>query len=217
MGQADTVSNGVLGTLTMTKVNNSNCVETIDFSPVAVSSFTLQIYNGTNLVTEIPGQTNGTLCSLTSSKTNGDVDIPWKLDASFNPRRKPKIKLGISRPESDSIALSDGSVYTGDSLILTGEQTNLITRASAVLFQSSHLPSISITNEVVSPLTMSASLSSGTGLSLRWSGIGTLEQSSDLASWTNMPGITSPYTVPITAQKGFYRVSQPPGPPDFGF
>ena len=48
---------------------------------------------------------------------------------------------------------------------------------------------------------------SGTNVTIRWLG-GVLQQSSDLAVWADLPGAYSPYTVPATSPKKFYRVRQ---------
>jgi hypothetical protein len=50
IGTAGLLTNGVLATLTTTKMGVSNYVETADFSPLGATTLTLQGYNGGNLV-----------------------------------------------------------------------------------------------------------------------------------------------------------------------
>jgi Immunoglobulin domain/Bacterial Ig domain/Immunoglobulin I-set domain len=54
---------------------------------------------------------------------------------------------------------------------------------------------------------LSAAFTLGT-LSISWSGGGVLQQSSDLVTWADLFGATSPYSTPVTAAKMFYRARQ---------
>ena len=60
---------------------------------------------------------------------------------------------------------------------------------------------------VVQP-TLTATVSGGS-ITIQWSGVGVLQQSSDLVDWTDLPAATSPYTAQVSASpKKFYRVRQ---------
>ncbi len=44
------------------------------------------------------------------------------------------------------------------------------------------------------------------GVEVSWTGCGVLQSSADLATWTDLPGIASPYFAPDTATRKFFRV-----------
>jgi len=69
-----------------------------------------------------------------------------------------------------------------------------------------------MTNTTVAPLplgTLSLSALPGRQAAVVWNPPGTLEMSSSLTgSWTNMPSATSPYVIPVSGTKQFFRLSQ---------
>ena len=67
-GTAGTVSDGLLGSWTLTKAASGTYAVTADFSPLGASTVTLEVYNGTTLVTTLTGQ-SGALANV-----NGCVD-----------------------------------------------------------------------------------------------------------------------------------------------
>ena len=78
----------------------------------------------------------------------------------------------------------------------------------AVDIVAAGIPSLTITNETVSPLRLLPTVA-GSELRLQWFGSGTLLQSPNLKDWTVVPGATSPYTTTTSSgAQQFYRVRQ---------
>ena len=196
IGTGGGVVNGVLATVLMTKTAISNCVVVPDFSPLGVSTYTLQVYNGSNLVTEVAGQ-SGPACS--SRPYLRDIKIsccPLVIEVSF--------ELGTS------LSLASGSTVIGDRVYLIPEGAPPVSFPTAVRLQASQIPSITFVSEsaVVVPTVLNSTVS-GDSLTLQWIGGGVLQESSDLGTWSNLAGAASPCKVPVRPVPiKFYRVRQ---------
>src|SRR5208337_336082 len=102
IGTAGAITNGVLGTATCTKEGTSNYVISVDYSPLGASSYMVQVYNGTTLVTAVPGQTGSTVAT---------VKLPPGT-CTINP------ELNQEWPVPVSITLSGGPTVTGTEILM---------------------------------------------------------------------------------------------------
>jgi hypothetical protein len=207
-GTANGVTNGLLGTFTMTKTP-SNSVVAADFSPIGAINFTAQLYNGTNQVKQATGLANGPMCyclQLTGI-TNG---LGWRdTETIYVP--------GVGSFYRHSIILSligfqpdDSDAVTADSIVISLPNVATTGIPTSLLIQASQIPSMVITNEIVLPLTLNSTLT-GKNLQLQWFGTGGLQVSPNLNSWTDLTNAVSPYLWPVLPTNQFYRIKQPMG------
>jgi hypothetical protein len=196
-GTANNVTNGLLQTITVTK-GSSNTVVTADFSPMGVNNITVQLYNGTNLVGQATGLTNGPLLTMLAFKI---VDV--HID-KFPPYRSWLTLVGVP------IRLGNAAAVVADSAAIIPQGVSISQMPSTLLIQASQIPTMVLTNEFVSPMVLNSTFA-GKNLTLQWLGTAHLQSSMNLTSWTNVPNVVSPYTVPIGATNQFYRLSQPLG------
>lgn len=211
IGTYGSVTHGLLGTTTITKVGTSNYVESADFSPIGASNVTVQVFDGTNLVAETtvtetwPGSgifTN--LCHLPTLPGDKHILLSPEVEAVFG------ISMWWSFYEVTPIWRPlDILPVLGDSVKVTPKAPSPWDYPywDAAQLVASKIPVISITGETVSPLRLKGSLSSGQ-LSLQWFGSGTLQESTNLSTWTDLPGATSPYSTAPTVARKFYRLRQ---------
>ena len=195
IGTGNGVVNGVLGTVLITKTGTSNCVVVPDFSPIGASTCTLQVYSGSNLVTELPGQ-SGPAFSCPSFSLDIRIQCcPLKTEVSFD--------------LSTSLLLASGSTVIGDRVYLIPEGVPPVSFPTAVRLQASQIPAITFVSEsaVIVPAGLGASVS-GNNLTFQWTGGGVLQESSNLGTWNDLVGATSPCTVPVSSPMKFYRVRQ---------
>ena len=200
IGTGGTVTNGLLGTVTTTKTGIGAYSAMVDFSPMGVSTFTTAVYNGTNLVHQVSGMTNGQAAALFDFSLSVHIylrPLHFVGDGSIGP-------INIDPVGDDFTAIGNNVVFTPDG----GSQAS----ASALRMELSQIPSLAITNETVSPLVLKSTVAGGT-LQLQWLGSGLLQQSPDLLNWndtTNLPGIIN-----IGSTNQFYRVRQAGGEDPF--
>ncbi|MCX6874194.1 MAG: autotransporter-associated beta strand repeat-containing protein [Verrucomicrobia bacterium] len=75
IGTGGTVTDGVLGTVQVTKAGSGNYLISADFSPLGSSTRTVQVYRGSTLVAQVTGQ-SGALCA-TSVSISGSASVGW--------------------------------------------------------------------------------------------------------------------------------------------
>jgi hypothetical protein len=207
VGTANNVTNGLLGTFTVTKMS-SNSVLSADFSPIGVTNFTVQLYDGTNVVGEATGLSNGTLCAILPTTGVASTMCVWdqsQISEFLGHWSVPHVRVG----------LGPGPIYSVnapvvDNIVISAPRLTEARIPSALLIQASQIPSMVITNETVSPLVLTSTLTSE-GLQLQWLGTGVLQASPDLKSWADLPNVVGPYFAPIGIGNQFYRIRQPMG------
>jgi hypothetical protein len=197
IGTGGGVVNGVLGTVQITKTGTGTCDVVPDFSPIGATTYTMQVYSGSVLVTQLTGQTGSALSCPGFSLDIRIQCCPWKTEVSFD--------------LSTSLTLHDGTPVVGDRVYFIPEGVPSLSFPTAVLMQASQIPSITVVSEaatVVRPLL--SSTVAGTNLTLRWTGGGVLQECSVLGVWSDLVGAESPCTVPVSRPtlKKFYRVRQ---------
>ena len=139
IGTAGSITNGLLGSTTVTKAGTSNYVITADFSPLGSSTRTVQVWNGPNLVAQVNGQT-GSVCATS-------VDFPPKSTDDMQP---PPTFPDWDWNNPTSITISGGPTVMGTKILLIPEGGTPVSSVSAVRILAAYIPSITITQEVVS-------------------------------------------------------------------
>ncbi|HEY1661012.1 MAG TPA: hypothetical protein VGI03_01215 [Verrucomicrobiae bacterium] len=136
VGTGGGIVNGVLGSTTCTKAGISNYVIAVDYSPLGDSACTVQIYNGSTLVTQFSSQ-NGPLCSVSlppgTCTINPELNDEWPLPAS--------------------IAINGGPTVQGTEILMIPQGDASISSASTEQITGSQIPSLTITSESDSPPT----------------------------------------------------------------
>ena len=126
------------------------------------------------------------------------------------------IEFGTSAapsPNSDHYVTSPGSLsllYSGSKpikrLFLNGVQLGLGTYDAASHPDLISGPgSIQVTDDTPVTLTISRS---GSNVTVTWPGGGLLQESTTLADWTDMRGVSSPYVTPIAGAQKFFRIKE---------
>jgi hypothetical protein len=157
IGTAGSVTNGLLGSTLITKAGTSNWVMSVDYSPLGSSTRTVQVWNGSNLVAQVAGQT-GSVCA-TSILWPG----PWKCTANW--------WLNMEWPIPILMTISGGPTVMGTEILMIPEGAAAVSSVSAVQILAAYIPSITITNESVSfgPLLKITSIArSGNNIVLAW-------------------------------------------------
>ena len=139
IGTAGAVTNGVLGSTTCTKAGTSNYVITVDYTPLGSSTHTVQVYNGTNLVAQVTGQ-SGSLVATTRLPPG---------TCTINP------ELNQEWPHPTYIEISGGPAVMGTEILMIPEASSIcciiITNGTAEQILAAYIPSITITSEVENP------------------------------------------------------------------
>jgi hypothetical protein len=201
IGTANGVTNGVLGTLVMTKLGTSNYVTSADFSPIGVINLTVNVYNRANLAGQATGVPNGPVF-----RYNGpDMD----LVLSCCP-----LKLRPSLGYTGNVELNAGPNFAGDSVEIIPQGMTAATIGSLLVVRASEIPSLTVTYETVFPLVLDGTFTR-TNLTLQWFGTGNLQGSSNLKTWTDLTNEVSPYVAPTGLSNQFYRIKQPMGDRSF--
>jgi hypothetical protein len=157
IGTAGAVSNGVLGSLTITKMGTSNYVDSMDFTSLGATSATVQVYNGNTLVGQAQvGGSSGPLYEMSIMPNDDDQDA-WSAD--YNTCDDPCnsgtccVVVSVSRgcPSLTAIAFINGATNFGNHVVVTPLGGSQISQVSAHQILAANIPSITITNETVSP------------------------------------------------------------------
>jgi hypothetical protein len=197
VGSANSVTNGLLHTITVTKTD-SNAIVAADFSPLGVTNITVRFYNGTNQVGEMAGLSTGPVFAMSSFKI---IDLHIDM---FPPYRSWLTFFGLR------LNFLNAPPVDADSAEIIPQGVTIARMPTAVLLQGGQIPALVITNEFVSPSVLSAAASGGS-LTLQWLGTGRPQESADFSSWTTLTNATSPYVVPMNDSNRFYRLWQPVG------
>jgi hypothetical protein len=203
LGTAGPVTNGLLGTVTITKLcgdcgsaNGSNFLVSADFSPAGATTYTVQAVRNGTVVAQAIHQNGASLayCNI------------WD-DSGCIPPTPPILGGGWDWTNTTVlVSMSGTAAVTCDHLFVIPE--NITGTPTTLQFTASQVPSITTTAVTVSPLLVS-STKAGQSLTLQWLGTGALQQSPDLNNWSTVTGATSPYKVAIGATNQFFRISQP--------
>ncbi len=137
VGTAGTITNGVLGSVQITKAGTSNYVISADFSPIGASTRTVQVYNGTNLVAQVSGQSGPVA-------TTASFELGISLEC-FPCRRVKDIILGATA----SVALHGGPTVVGNKLVITPEGGIAAESESLGRITAAQIPSLTIIREDV--------------------------------------------------------------------
>ena len=206
IGTGGTVVYGLLGTVQATKVGTSNIVITADFSPIGVSTCTVQVYNGNTLVTQVTGQTGSVLgmcvfpldCHFIYDPTNG-----WNWVLTWNGQPIPIFPIG-------------GSAVVGDRVVISPEGAPALVPA-AVQITASQIPQITFTSESLvasQPAPISIQAITG-GFNLNWPANQgwTLQETTNLIGpWNDVTTTSNAYqVVPTPTQPNqFFRLRSGP-------
>jgi hypothetical protein len=133
-------TSGVLGMVAVTKAGTSNYVVSADFSPVGVSTYTVQAYRQGVLVAQASGQPGAALAVASGCSWSGDIGwtcCPLIVDVS--------VDWGSG---GTSLAVA-GAKVTCDHLYITPEGVSLPSQPTAFQITGAMLPPITITSENV--------------------------------------------------------------------
>jgi hypothetical protein len=190
-----------VATVRTTKTGTGNFLIAADFSTIGSSNRTVEIYNGTNLVSKLAGQSG---LVGTCSTWPRDLHIsccPLRITVTWNG--------GGGSGGGTLFTLNGGGTSVGDSLVLTPENPDAVAFFTQVQIQAAGLASLQITDEdwFTRSTTLHATASKGM-ITIAWDGAGGLQESTDLIHWTQVPNAASPYQAAADGQKKFYRVAQ---------
>ena len=158
LGTAGAVTNGLLGTSQCLKTASDDWSLTANFSPVGASTETIEIYNGSNLVARLTGQ-SGTLCTMPFPPGDGEFPgptFPNPPDPDPSPFPDPfpsgdgGTVIGWTWPGPLLITVGTTTV-TGDSVYVRAEGAPSLGSLSGVQLVSSGISTIIITNETWFP------------------------------------------------------------------
>jgi len=198
IGTANGINNGVLGTSTATQ-GSTGCSISADLSALGATALTVRVYNGTTLAGQVSNLPMGPIVSGPGFPCGMSTCTSFAPDWIYC--------------DEESVFVG-GQAFFGNRVLIVPQGGSTNGTASTVNLFASQIPAITITNEVVSPLTVTIAVS-GTNLTLGWLGTGTLQQSSDLKAWSDVTNATSPFTTPVPLTRDFYRIRQPMGNENF--
>jgi len=140
VGTAGNASNGPLGSWRLTKLPNGSYAVTADFSQLGASTVTLQVFNGTTLVTTLTGQ-SGTLATV-----NGCVDDDhWGNPTPSGPYGLPgRFGGALTFLGPDTFTFAGGATAQGDRLAILPEGGAAVSSLSQAHVLASGIPQISI-------------------------------------------------------------------------
>ncbi len=197
VGSSGAITNGVLGTLTVTKAGTSNYVISANYTNIGVTTFTLQAYLQGVLVAQATNQSGPDLATEANMATTGDFTFTGGD------------REGSVSSDSDiQLVLMAGQSVTCDKLEVFPENSPFTNPPTAFQLIPFGVPSMTLTTVAATPLLLTTR-QSAQGLKLSWIGSATLQQSSDLNHWADVTGAASPYAVPTTGTSQFFRLRQP--------
>ena len=141
----------------------------------------MNTYSGPTIVNN--GILEFTATGAPSPNSDHQINSPGKLKLSFLTNKSVNSLFinGVKQPAGDYDANSHPDFITGPGTL------------SVV--------------ELHPPVTVELSVTRSAGnLTVTWTGCGLLQESSDLTNWTDLPGVSSPYTTPATAARKYFRV-----------
>jgi hypothetical protein len=202
IGTANGITNGVLGTLTLT-AGATNYELSADFSAIGASTCTVQAYSHGVLAaqwTNGGGMVGTCIWTSNTSPSCGISNYTMIWDTTTN----IYVQVGTNTygwQGPDSPISCDCIAVTPMVALSSGSPT-------ALNITASNVPFFTLTAETVSPSVVSLS-QTGRSVTLQWFGTGVLQQSFDLNTWSDVSGATAPYTVPISGTNQFFLIKQP--------
>jgi hypothetical protein len=198
IGTGGTVSNGLLGTLTMTKTDMSGDYQMgVNFESMGATNCTVLAYLNGQLV----GQEVNVPDSL-FLKILGHLLVSLGTGLLEH-----SVVAGVEADFGSAVACQmNGTNVSCDTLFIYPGNVS-IADITDLQITASQVPSLTLTSIAVSPIQIHVTQSGGT-LVLQWYGSSVLQQSTDLKSWTDVTNAPSPYGV-VPAKGGpskFYRL-----------
>jgi hypothetical protein len=204
VGTANGITNGVLGTLTMTKDGTTNYTIQPDFTPLGTTvSYLASAYSNGTLVAQAtfsPGFSlahPGEIAVSSGFATVGPTNHNWQWSMGWG--TNPITFMFPGRP-----------LVTCDHLFFAPQNVTFTAPPTALQVVGYELPSVNIYATTVSPLGLNIRGQNGANLiTLQWIGPGVLQQSSDLSSWTDITNSTNPFTVSLSGpRQTYYRIRE---------
>jgi hypothetical protein len=192
VGTANGITEGNLGTVTITKTS-TNYVVTADFTPINATGYTVQAYSNGVLVAQATHQPGVALASCNIWNDSGCCRIP------------EPIGVGEDWWTNVLVTIAGGGSALCNSLFITPENVSALGAWTDFQITASQVPSFTITSVRVSPLRLSLS-ASGQNAMLSWVGTDDLQQSFDLKTWSDVSGSTTPYSLPLGGTSRFFRL-----------
>jgi hypothetical protein len=201
IGSAPGFTNAPLGGVTVVKAGTSNVLISADFSAVGATTYAAKAYLHGALVAEASGLNGAGLAAARGMNLSFDFKYTccpteWTISVDWG--------------GGDTALRLNGASVTCDHLFITPEGAVFTGPPTAMQITGSQVAGFTFTDTTVTPLTLGLTSAPG-ALTLEWFGTGTLQETSDLNGWTNVPNATSPYTAPIGPTSRFFRVNQPAG------
>jgi hypothetical protein len=189
----------LLGSITVTKVSETNGIVTGNFLPLGSSNFTVLAYS------------NGVFVAGATNVPQTDVL------ANFDPAPAilPSLDLEVGKGATVNFNSNLQSTVVGDpvgpvlcdKIYFLPEDVPFQGPFLAVNVTAAQLPVLTISGEIVLPVSLSLSRTTQ-DLVLQWFGTSILQASANLVNWSNMIGATSPFTNLISRTNQFFRISQ---------
>jgi hypothetical protein len=203
VGTANGITNGVLGTVTMTKAGTTNYSILPDFTPLGAEVYLLAAYsNGTQVAATTTGPRPALahprgIAISSGFSTNGSTNSTWEWTMGWG-------------TNPISFTMPGGPTVTCDHLVFAPENVALSGTPAALQLVGYEIPSMTMTAATVSPLVIRGQNGPDL-LTLQWYGPGVLQQSTNLGTWVTLTNSTSPSVVPIVSNnQSYYRVWQVP-------
>ena len=203
VGSLGGVTNSPVGTLRVThdSTGDDGYQVTADLSALGSPTARLEVWSNHSLVAAFAGQPAGIVARMSS------LPSTWGKLGSVTAGPIYGC-LVVYNPHPTNIWVN-GIYYLGDEFRVLQEAGPIVDYLSAFNITSGNVGTLNITQETAVPLhPVITTTFTSSSLTLQWSGGGVLQQCSDLHSWSDLPGVTSPYTTPALAAKKFYRVRQ---------
>ncbi len=155
IGTGGPVTNGLLGSLTVTKVGTANYSIAADFSPIGVSTYTVQGYLQGVMVMSFTNQAGAQLGSTTNMGASDDSDYERQISTSQpdTTNRTPADTLDWNTPPNHSnpttFTPNGGTTqsFAIDHLYVIPEHVGFSTTTTGIQLFASQIPGLTITSE----------------------------------------------------------------------
>jgi hypothetical protein len=194
------VTNGLLGTLTVTKLGDPTYAASADYSTIRATNLSAQFFSA-----------NGALLGTLTSLPNGGMITNYggmiTTGGAARSVVSPAQSLGDFGTNTNTISIGPTNLTNVHTFIIQpqGAPSNMM--VTALHLTAFEVPSITITAAGYLPSAIGLSRSNQ-NLALQWFGTSALQQSFNLLNWSNLSGATSPYTAPISGTNRFFRLLQ---------
>ena len=202
-GNGGVFANNADATLSILTVGNANISNTV--WPTGGSGQNGKITDNTNGGTGKVGLTKIGSGTIGLPTAQSDYSGPTRIEAGtleFTANGAPSPRSAIYLSSTATLKLSYSGTRDIPAFYIDGAR-----QPDGIVYSASTHPSlISGPGSIYSsPVTIERS---GPNVVVSWSNSGTLQQSSDLTTWTDLPGAVSPLSEPASAQRKFYRLRQ---------